>query len=206
MATPGQLVGTMASVLGIPKPTVVQYDRHLAEAGLRQIRGRGRSASRVSAEDAANLLMAILGSPIVGTSIRSAGDTSKRFGSLVVSGFRDTSRFTEFGLTRLSRVPEEHSFKDALVALIEGVSRGETLAIPDWYESYDVNQAFTITATPPFSEAEITINDDSERPPRLVYIPQYISKPEKQTDLYQPKIISFHTIRAIGNLISNEGD
>ena len=61
MATPGQLVRTMASVLGIPEPTITQYDRNLAEAGLRQIRGRGTSAAEVSAEDAANLLVAILG-------------------------------------------------------------------------------------------------------------------------------------------------
>ena len=66
MATPGQLVRTMATVLGVPEPTLTQYDRHLAEAGLRQIRGRGTSAAEVSAEDAANLLVAILGSPAVG--------------------------------------------------------------------------------------------------------------------------------------------
>ena len=39
MATPGQLVEAMAISLGIPVATVIQYDRQLAESGLRSERG-----------------------------------------------------------------------------------------------------------------------------------------------------------------------
>ena len=42
MATPGQLVEVMAHVLGISKATVIQYDRVLAEKGLRS-RERSRN-------------------------------------------------------------------------------------------------------------------------------------------------------------------
>lgn len=60
MTTPGQLVQGMATALGLPKETVTVFDRHLSEAGFRTKGGRGRSAARVTARDAANLLVAIL--------------------------------------------------------------------------------------------------------------------------------------------------
>ena len=59
MATPGQLVQAMATALGISVATVTQYDRQLAENGLRSKGGRGVSAAAVTARDAANLLIAI---------------------------------------------------------------------------------------------------------------------------------------------------
>ena len=77
MATPGQMVQTMADVLGMPAATVSQYDRQLAEAGLRTTGGRGPSAAKVGATDAANLLIAILGSPVSGAS-NSSGAASLR--------------------------------------------------------------------------------------------------------------------------------
>jgi len=43
MATPGELVRTVAEALGIAEATVVQYDRNLVAAGLRTKGGRGRS-------------------------------------------------------------------------------------------------------------------------------------------------------------------
>ena len=64
MATPGQLVKAMAATLGLSEATVGQYDRVLAENGLRSKGGRGLSAARVTAADAANLLIAIMASPI----------------------------------------------------------------------------------------------------------------------------------------------
>ena len=61
MATPGQLVECVATALNVPQSTVVLYDRVLAESGLRSKGGRGKSAPKVTAEDAANLLIAIAG-------------------------------------------------------------------------------------------------------------------------------------------------
>src|SRR5258707_15474353 len=80
MATPGQLVECVAAALNVPRATVVLYDRILAENGLRSKGGRGRSAAKVTVEDAANLLIAIAGTPTSG--IGSAAATVKQFASL----------------------------------------------------------------------------------------------------------------------------
>ena len=55
----GQLVEAMAEALNVPSGTVVQFDRVLAQEGLRSKSGRGLSAGRVSARDATNLHIAI---------------------------------------------------------------------------------------------------------------------------------------------------
>ena len=210
MATPGQLVRTMATVLGIPEPTVTQYDRHLAEAGLRQIRGRGTSAAEVSAEDAANLLVAILGSPVVGASIRTAADTSKVYGSLGVrKNFSDVARFAEHGLTTLSKLPRRHSFKDALVALIDGASRGESPYIIDRKDVIaEIHMFFGIKVQTPHTHAEISFdnlsNNKSRRLLRLVYNPvkRYgTDGGSKSADLHQERYVSYRTVRILGTLI-----
>lgn len=211
MATPGQLVRTMATVLGIPEPTVIQYDRRLAEAGLRRILGRGTSAAAVSAEDAANLLIAVLGSPIVGASIKTAAETSRVYGSLVAYGrWNDASRFADHGLVTLSKIPKTHTFKDALVALIEGASRGES---PYIIERNDVltelDFRFGVDVQIPNMHAEIifdsSANNEKERYVRLVYnsAEQKIEKkPRKEQDLDQERHVSFRTIRTLGTLIA----
>lgn len=60
MATPGQLVDAIAAATGVPRPTVADYDRRLAESGLRKSGGRGLSAAKMGPEDAAALLLALL--------------------------------------------------------------------------------------------------------------------------------------------------
>jgi len=82
MVTPGQLVKAMADALGISAATVTQYDRVLAENGLRSKGGRGLSAARVTTADAANLLIAIMGSPVSGAAIKDAARTCKVYGAL----------------------------------------------------------------------------------------------------------------------------
>jgi hypothetical protein len=211
MATPGQLVRTMATVLGIPEPTVIQYDRHLAEAGLRRIRGRGTSAAAVSAEDAANLLIAILGSPVVGASIRTAAETSRVYGSLVAYGrWKDVSRFADYGLTTLSRIPKSHTFKDALVALIEGASRGESPYITERNDVLmELDYLFGVDVQTPNMHAEIIFgsspNNETRRYVRLVYNSlehDIKKKSRREQDLNQERHVSFRTIRTLGTLIA----
>jgi hypothetical protein len=214
MATPGQLVRTIASVLGVPEPTITQYDRHLAEAGLRQIRGRGTSAAEVSAEDAANLLMAILGSPVVGASIRTAADTSKVYGSLgVLKNFSNVARFAEHGLTTLSKLPRRHSFKDALAALIDGASRGEAPYIIDRKDVIiEIDMLFGVKVQTPHTWAEISFdnlsNNESRRHLRLVYNPVKgygTDRITKSSDLHQERYVSYRTVRILGTLIGIRG-
>ena len=117
MATPGQLVRTMSEVLGISTGTVGQYDRQLAEAGLRSVSGRGSSAAKVTPADAANLLIAILGG---GSSIRAASQVCQTYGALVVEPDNSNPRgFQQVGLSRLANMPDKHTFRDALAAAIE---------------------------------------------------------------------------------------
>ena len=124
MATPGQLVQVMANVLGIAKATVVQYDRVLAENGLRSMRGRGTSAAKMTSRDAANLLTAIGGSYPLGLSAKNAVEICKKFSALISVGPAEAkSEVAKFGLEILATLPDGHSFEKALSALIE--SAGE---------------------------------------------------------------------------------
>ena len=68
MASPGELVRTIAEVLGIPEATVTVLDRNLVVAGLRTKRGRGPSAAEVTTLDGARLLIAGILSPAPVTS------------------------------------------------------------------------------------------------------------------------------------------
>jgi hypothetical protein len=125
MATPGELVQTMADVLGVPRPTVFQYDRSLAENGLRSKKGRGRSAATVTARDAANLLIAAVATPVSGFSIKDAARACESYASLP-RRTRDARR-RELSKTEwptLPNLPYRHSFGDALSALIESWGRG----------------------------------------------------------------------------------
>jgi hypothetical protein len=154
MATPGQLVECVAAALNVPKATVVLYDRVLAEAGLRSKGGRGKSAAKVNAVDAANLLIAIAGSP---ASIGSAAEAVKQFSDLRYKKHGGPDQLTQLAelagvplqqVSARSGIPPEqlallmsepdflaipgveglradHSFRDGLAALIESVRQGK---------------------------------------------------------------------------------
>ncbi len=61
VATSGQLVEAVSEATGFAAETVVVHMRNLREAGFIAIRGRGRSAAKMTARDAARLLMAVSG-------------------------------------------------------------------------------------------------------------------------------------------------
>jgi hypothetical protein len=69
VASPGQFVRKFSQLLSIPEATIVLHDRNLVVAGLRSKSGRGNSAARVTARDAAHLLVAVLGSSLVKDSV-----------------------------------------------------------------------------------------------------------------------------------------
>lgn len=79
MATPGELVHAIAEALGVPEPTVVVHDRNLVVAGLRTKGGRGRSAAKITANDAANLLIAVAGSTGYNAAIKDSASTATAF-------------------------------------------------------------------------------------------------------------------------------
>src|SRR4051812_27759836 len=82
MAHPGELVRTLADVLGIGASTVAQQDRLLAQANIRRKSGRGRSAALMTAKDAASLLVAVVAPPIIGPQVRETVETFHAFSDL----------------------------------------------------------------------------------------------------------------------------
>src|SRR4051794_4482709 len=72
LGSPRQLVECTAEILGVSEGTVVVHDRNLATSPtpLRSVGGRGRAVAKVTAEDAANLLIAVAASDSVKNSAK----------------------------------------------------------------------------------------------------------------------------------------
>lgn len=121
MASPGEMVKTIAAALGMPEATVVVHDRNLVVAGLRTKGGRGRSAAKVTARDAANLLTAVMGAGQIKDSV------------LVIQRYEATrihestsphEAWTDFIVPEMAALPPDHSFLDGLEALIQAAANG----------------------------------------------------------------------------------
>jgi hypothetical protein len=213
MATPGQLVEAMAASLGIPVATVIQYDRQLAESGLRTKGGRGLSAAAVTPRDAANLLIAIAASPLAGPTVKEAVRTCEAYGSLKeLERVAVIERFPKFGLPTLASLPAGHSLREALSVLIDAAGKGETFQIPDREGPLTADFCFVVQFEGPQPWAEILADGSlGEGKPsqmaRLVYTSVSMAKglrkrrPAGRGDLHQTRNISFATIRALGSLI-----
>jgi hypothetical protein len=225
MATPGQLVECIATALNLPHPTVVQYDRLLAENGLRTKGGRGTSAAKVTARDAANLLLAILGSPVAGASIKPAIEVCKTYGRLPIKlgGSTQTMKtFRRLGFATVAKLPTSHTLRDGVAAVIEGACAGESLIIPtepdvegeplsgpenDWFVS------ITLDGPTPWAQiiADASLGDVRKTEmARFVY--HNIKRdrdggfwaPPGSGDLHQSRNITFKTIRRIGELLAED--
>jgi hypothetical protein len=126
MATPGELIELIGAVTDVPVATVTQHDRNLFLSGLRTKGGRGTSAAKVTARDAANLLVAVLASEKVKDSARTVlryaatweyqNYLFKTFPKQFKNG--RISVYSKFKLPILDALPEEHSFIDVLETLI----------------------------------------------------------------------------------------
>lgn len=123
--TPGELVKTVAQVLGLPEATVVVHDRNLVVAGLRSKAGRGRGSAQVNVRDAAHLLTAILASGQVRDSARSV----ERYSETRPQRSTSTKKlFGQIGVTELAGLPADHSFVDALEAMLNSTATGSLAA------------------------------------------------------------------------------
>jgi hypothetical protein len=215
MATPGQLVDGLAVSLGIPVATVIQYDRQLAESGLRTKWGRGRSAAAVTSQDAANLLIAIAASPLAGPTVKEAVRTCEAYGSLqVLQRASWIDKFPKLGLPTLATLPPSHSLRKALSVVIDGVGKGEIFQIPGRQGPRTADFSFAVRFEGPEPWAEIVADGSlGEGKPsqtaRLVYTSAsaakgFRKKRPKGPDLHQTRSISFATIRALGCLIARD--
>lgn len=234
MATPGQLVQAVARILGVDLATVTQQDRKLAEVGLRTVGGRGNSAAKVTAIDAANLLIAVTGSYVVKETLK-----VMEYADLPVKGGEGSFRVSNherrhdgnigcnwalsgFPIPQLQDLPETHTFRDALAALIEsarvgslqeairnlpGRDLGEGLAIPNLWKI-----EVAMWAPVPQSAIRIFSTDFEERhhysrvPTDLPDLMEWLEEHPQtfQTgDLDQTRRFSHRAILAIGELLND---
>ena len=144
MASPAQLMETISRATGLPLATVVDIDRRLVKAGLRNIGGRGFSAARMTPLDAARLLTAVLASPHSNTS----AEAVERYMQTRVDKSRSSEGlYTASGLDDLAALPARHAFVDAIASLIASVSTGSfaklIAASPDGWVPHIELYAFT---------------------------------------------------------------
>lgn len=122
-ATPGQLFERVADAFAMPIVQVKQMDRFLADAGLRTMTGgRGRNAPKVKSLDGSNLMIAAATS----RNIKDAAEMARTFGQLPISPNQEGSAVDDrLTLPKIDSLSKDHTFAEALAALIDSVRTGE---------------------------------------------------------------------------------
>ena len=226
MATPGQLVQVMAESLGIPVETVTNYDRVLSESGMRSKSGRGRGAAKVTASDAANLLIAILGAPVAGASVKEAANTCHTYASLLGLGNIGTHDFARVGLKMLDDLPKKHTLLDGISALINSAAEGEHYRKPRYakrWEALTDGDCQIRLHGPPGGNLWAGIYASSGQGREYAYITysalnkknvkvqpgarefteaEAVEELRRQADLSQQRQVTYRTIRKLGSLLS----
>jgi hypothetical protein len=124
MAISAELVDVVALVLKKPVTEVGNHLRNLRKAGLVSLAGRGASAAAMTADDAINLVLAVIGSERVKDSI----STTQKLATLPVIEHRVNYRHKEWSQhqARTQRpllvLPQDHTLQDALRTLFGIVS------------------------------------------------------------------------------------
>jgi hypothetical protein len=202
MASPGQLVETIASALGVPRQTVIQHDRQLAAKGYRRKGGRGRSAIRVTTEDAASLLIAVAAAPVSGPVVKETVGTFEKYASLPAWKLHHYEPGNWSGLKVLSELPKGHSFSEALATLIREYARGNFASVDFVWSNFPGAES----GDP--GDVQVTVTLEGPIPTAGIKIIGHRSEPKlevKDAELsYQPKI---SPARAKGGLtVSHRGD
>lgn len=129
VATPGELVRVVAASLGVPETLVLQADRKLSEAGLRSKGGRGRSSVRITARDAASLLIAIGAGSMAKDTVTTLKDYAGLPRAMRKTEPRPASGWdlSQMPVAPLKALPVEHDLASSLAALITAAA-DDTLA------------------------------------------------------------------------------
>lgn len=198
MASPVQLVEIVSATTGVPLATIIDIDRKLVKAMLRTKVGRGRSAARMTALDAARLLTGVLASSQANMAAEAVG----HYAATVPDRARSSNKlYGSARLNDLAALPARHSFVDALAALITSAATG---ALARGTSSLEVF-AFTRAVRGRIRIAGL--------PNRFTAIVEYIPAPgrankdrgdESVGDLEQSRRITERTILAIANLLAKE--
>jgi hypothetical protein len=212
--TPGELVRAVADCFGIDYRTVFQIDRKLVEAGHRKKSGRGLSAARMDASDAANLLIATAAAPISGPSVIGSAAAFEKFANLKAQASKNRGlKNTWQNIRCLSHLPPGHTFADALAELIRQTANGSLdKATHIWpellspgVELYAETVGFSISLTEPNCEGQIRIEamglppEEDAVEETMYYTPDENTFAWSNGDLSQHREFSEQTIRRIAS-------
>ncbi len=140
MASPGELIDTVAALFMLPRNAVAYPYRRLREAHAVSKGGRGRSAPKVTAHDAANLILAVIAELPLKDCIEAWAAFSATRALIGLSTIEGALGPAQSGTWRfdapngsglvippLTALPSDHTLTDALAALITAGADG-TLA------------------------------------------------------------------------------
>jgi hypothetical protein len=190
MATPRQLVEIVAEIMGVSTATVIVHDRNLATAPvpLRTVAGRGRAAARVTAVDAANLVIAVAASESVKDSVA----TVMKYRDLLGKKDKDASAS---GVRKYDSLPANHTFGQALAAFIDAAAAKETSISLDLYVTFYSPQLKARIDWAGFSGAMYEPKSKSPTRDKLVNVGDL----ERLTSITQKTI--FHVGAAVGGAL-----
>lgn len=117
--SPGAFTLLLSALVGLPAETLAVIDRYLRTAGLRAKSGRGSGAAKITPRDAAHLLVALLG----GGEPKNAVQAVRRYAATRQLG-GGKSAYRKTGIAELAALSKDHSFIDALEALIGSAMSG----------------------------------------------------------------------------------
>ncbi len=212
MATPSQLMQTIGDATGVALPTIVDIDRRLVTAGLRTKGGRGFNAAQMTSLDAARLLTGLLGSPQANLSVEAV----ERYAETRVDTDKSSEKlFAAMKIAELTALPANHSFVDALDALIASAATGSLAQLiakskDAWVPRIEIF-AFTratrgrirIMGLPNKSVASVDYFPAmaGTRPGRA----KKTGRDEASGDLEQSRRITERTILSVAKLLAEEG-
>jgi hypothetical protein len=164
------LITVIAEATRKPRPTVFAIDRELATAGLRKIGGRGTSAAKMTPRDAAQLLTAVMGSE----QIRDAASVVKFYTDTRLHEGSKDAPYASVLIPELRDLPPNHSFIDALAALLTAVESGSIAALPIMKKSRSlVSLVYSIFVTYPSRMSGIQLFGDDWKPATVTGDVQY---------------------------------
>ena len=216
MASPGDLVRTLADVLGMSVASVTWHDRILHEANLRSKSGRGSGAARLTPRDAANLLTAILAS----NQPKEAAEAVALYAATRPNPHLSSKRaFSLVGLAELEELPSDHSFIDALEALFTSGVEG---SLAEWLDKHKRGRKpslpiIDVAAASPGAIGDIRIAGILEGATAQV---RYMTPgpwnktgrigntgpDEEEPDLAQSRSVSARSVVRIANLLAGRGN
>jgi hypothetical protein len=135
MATSTELVDKVAAILAVPAPTVALHLRNLREAGHISLSGRGRHAAKMTPADAANLLVATVGS----RNVKDSANIVERPGGLLAGTGRWRLPFVR--IPELQELAPDHCFLDAVKALVVAAANGSLQIAAEELEGGNVDLA-----------------------------------------------------------------